>query len=155
MGIVLTSVAIRLLFMPLSLYTQKLGMKYRLIEQDMEDIKSRAERLSGDPEAQKEELIKLALLKQKHGIKISSKEVVNKYIYFLRAIFHILQIPIHTSVFILCNEISLNCHIYPSIETDGFLWFSDLSYPDTLCILPIAACLLSFLNIMSTSMLSL
>lgn len=51
----------------------------------------------------------------------------------------------------MINRLSFNYDINPSILTDGFLWFKDLSVPDPYGILPCIGGFINFLNILSTS----
>jgi len=62
-GIILTSIGIRLIFMPLAMYAQKNGIKYRLIKEDIEDIKSRRDQLKDNPDAAGVENARISLLK--------------------------------------------------------------------------------------------
>ena len=71
------------------MYAQKNGLKYRLIRSDIEDIKAREKQLEGRPEAQLAERSKITQLKKSLNIKPSV------------ALFNIIQLPIHTSVFLL------------------------------------------------------
>ena len=51
----------------------------------------------------------------------------------------------------LINKLSYDFVICPSILTDGFLWFQDLSSPDPFGVLPLIGGLFSLLNVMSSS----
>lgn len=63
--------------------------------------------------------------------------------------------PVHLVYISLINRLSFNYDLNPSILTDGFLWFKDLSAPDPYGILPLLGGLISLLNILSTSTTSL
>ena len=141
-GILLTSFLIRWAFIPLTFYAQKNGLKFRLIREDIEDINLRINQLKDNQKAQMAELMRISELKKKAGIK-------NYIVYF-----SLLQLPLHISWFLLCNEISLNVHLYQTVSIDGFLWFSDLSFPDEYSVLPVLSTVTSFINIMSTASLS-
>jgi len=69
--------------------------------------------------------------------------------------FNIFQMPVHLVYISLINRLSFNYDLNPSILTDGFLWFKDLSAPDPYGILPLLGGLISLLNILSTSTTSL
>ncbi|CAI2374534.1 unnamed protein product [Moneuplotes crassus] len=142
-GIVMTSVLVRLFFTPLAMYAQKNGIQYLRVKKDIDDIKKRREQYSDNKEARTIETFKIKSILRKFNIKPSV------------ALFNIIQLPIHFSVFLLCNEFSMNCHIYPGIETDGFLWFKDLSYSDSTSILPTIGAAISLINVLSTSVLSI
>lgn len=89
MGIFLTSIGIRLIFTPLIAYAQKNGLKYRLVKDDIKDIKARMQQLKNDPAALGAENYKIKELKKKHGIRPSV------------AFLNMLQLPIHISAFLL------------------------------------------------------
>jgi YidC/Oxa1 family membrane protein insertase len=141
-GIVLTSLLIRLAFTPLTYYAQKNGLRFRLIQEDIIEINQRINQLKDNQKAQMAEMMKMSELKKRVGIK-------NYIVYF-----SLLQLPLHIASFLLCNEISLNVHLYQTVQFDGFLWFSDLSFPDEYSVLPVLSTVTSFINIMSTASLS-
>ena len=90
-GILVTSIAVRLLFTPLVMYAQKNGLKYRLIMSDIEKIKRRQQILfeRDDNEAAIAEGYKIRQLKKKWKIRPGV------------AYFNILQFPIHIAAFLL------------------------------------------------------
>ena len=59
MGILLTSIGIRLLFTPLTLLAQKHSLKYRLIKEDIAEVNIRKSQLKDDPKAVAGENIKI------------------------------------------------------------------------------------------------
>ena len=55
----------------------------------------------------------------------------------------------------MINRLAFNYDQCPSMLTDGFLWFKDLSAPDPYGILPLLGGLISLLNILSTTTTSI
>ena len=72
-------------------------------------------------------------------------------IYPIATMFNLFQLPMHFVYISLINRLSYNIEINPAIMTDGILWFTDLSSPDPLGILPFIGGFVSLLNIMSAS----
>mmetsp|Transcript_24744 Transcript_24744/g.17440 ORF Transcript_24744/g.17440 Transcript_24744/m.17440 type:complete len:133 (+) Transcript_24744:678-1076(+) len=64
---------------------------------------------------------------------------------------NIFQLPLHMVYISMITNVAYNFNINPAILTEGFAWFTDLSSPDPLGILPVSAGLVNLLNIMSTS----
>ena len=111
-GILLTSLLIRWAFIPFAYYAQKNGLKFRLIRDDIFEANERIKQLKDNQSAQMAELMKIKELKKKVGIK-------NYFLYF-----SLFQLPFHISWFLLWNEISLNAHLYQTVQIDGFFYGS-------------------------------
>lgn len=95
-GILATSVLIRLACTPLAIYAQKNGIQFLRVKADIDKINNRQEQYQDNKQALAvEEQKKRSLLKE-FNIRPSV------------ALFNILQLPIHISVFLLCNEFSIN-----------------------------------------------
>lgn len=138
-GLIISAVGVRLVFMPLMMYSQISGIKMKLLQPDMEQLQESAKRYmkTGNREAAKIEQAKVKKLRSKYGI-FPSISTLN-----------ILQMPMHLTWISLVNKMAFN---YPGLLTDGgFLWFKDLSSPDPLGVLPVIGASVTFMNIMSTS----
>lgn len=139
-GLILSTLATRLFFVPSTLYSQIVGHKMKLLQPDNDEMTSAYKRYSqqGNKEAAQIERAKMKNLRKQHGI------------YPMISMFNILQIPVHMVYISMINRLSYNYEINPAILTDGLLWFKDLSSPDPTGILPIVGGVISYLNI-STS----
>lgn len=140
-GLVLSSLATRLMFAPFIIYGQTVGHKMKLLQPDLDVIQSAMKRYGqqGNREAAKIEQAKIKRIRKTHGI------------YPLFSLVNIMQFPIHMVYISMINQIAYNYTINPAILTEGMLWFTDLSSPDPFGILPVTAGLINLMNIMSTS----
>jgi len=140
-GLLVTSLAVRIAFVPLALYSQATGIKIKLLQPDQNDIQEVVKRhmKSGNREGAKIERAKAKRLRSKHGI------------YPMLSFMNVFQFPIHMVFISMINRLSYNYDIKPAILTDGFLWFKDLSSPDPYGVLPVIGGMVTLLNIMSTS----
>jgi len=57
------------------------------------------------------------------------------------------QIPVLITWFLSLRYIANMPDKYPTLKTEGLLWFKDLSVMDPYCILPLISCTLSYYNI--------
>ena len=106
-------------------------------EEKMDLIKSYTKK--GDRAASNIERNKLQQMRKEHGIYMSLTMV------------NILQMPVHLVYISLINRLSYNVDINPAMLTDGVLWFTDLTAPDPLGVMPVLGGFMSLLNIMSAS----
>jgi len=106
--------------MPLMMYSQITGIKFKLLQPDQEQLQDNIKRhyKTGNKEGVKVERQKLRRLRSEHGI------------YPTITALNIFQFPIHITFISMINRLSYNYDINPAILTDGFLWFKDLSSPD-------------------------
>ena len=63
---------------------------------------------------------------------------------------NILQMPLHMVYISLINKLAYNYNMSPAMLTEGFAWFTDLSAPDPLGILPIVGGTVNILNMLNT-----
>lgn len=140
-GLLITSLAVRLAFVPLVMYSQITGVKIKLLQPDQEELTESMKRhmKTGNREGAKLEREKMKKLRAQHGI------------YPMLSFLNVFQFPIHIVFISMINRLSYNYDIKPDILTDGFLWFTDLSAPDPYGVLPVIGGTLTLLNIMSTS----
>lgn len=140
-GLLITSFAVRLAFIPLVMYSQMTGVKIKLLQPDQEEITEVMKRhmKSGNKEAATIERQKMKKMRAKNGI------------YPSLSFLSVAQLPLHIVFISMINRLSYNYDIKPAILTDGFLWFQDLSSPDPYGVLPILGGLITLLNVMSTT----
>jgi len=79
----------------------------------------------GNKEAAKAERDKLSRLRKMNGI------------YPSISMLNLFQLPAHLVFISLINKLAYDPMMCPSILTDGFFWFTDLSSPDPYGILPV------------------
>ena len=58
------------------------------------------------------------------------------------------QLPLHLVYISIINKLSFNYTLNPAILTEGMWWFTDLSAPDPIGILPIAGGLINVMNML-------
>ena len=75
-------------------------------------------------------------------------------VYPLLSLTNLCQIPLHITFISLINKLSFDCQINPAMLTDGMLWFSDLTSPDPLGILPIVGAGITFMNLLNSQVTS-
>lgn len=140
-GLLLTSLSVRIFFIPLIMYSQITGIKFKLLQPDQDELQESMKRhmKTGNREGAKIDRQKIKKLRSQHGI------------YPALSFANVLQFPIHIVFISMVNRLSYDYSIKPAILTDGFLWFQDLSSPDPYGVLPVLGGTLNLLNIMSTS----
>ena len=75
----------------------------------------------------------------------------NHGVYPMLNILNMFQLPFHLVYIARINNLSYDFTICPSMMTDGYLWFTDLTQPDPTGILPIIGGVFSLLNILSSN----
>ena len=136
-GIVAFSLLFRSLYAPFILYTQICSLKLSQLSPEMTSI--RADLNSAYQSGKKEEVMRanemMSELKRKHGIRTSMQ------------FFQLTQMPQLLMFFWTIQDITYDIVNYPGMQTDGFLWFTNLSEPDPYFILPVVMAATTFLSI--------
>ena len=133
----LFSIGMRSIFSPFILLTQLNSLKMQLLAPEME--KYRAEMMACYQTRNSEKLRQLqdgfSMLKQKYHISTGINVIP------------LLQLPFVLFFFWTLQEMTYNIDVYPSMTTDGFLWFKNLSEPDPYLLVPIGLAFSSFYSI--------
>lgn len=134
MAIVGTTATARLVFFPVVLKLNKIGIKtYNLLPQTQKiQIKMNEAMLNGDAYNQALLKTKLHLLYKEHNLSLKDR--------LLPIVF---QAPMYASIFLLLR--GLTSAAAEGLETGGALWFTDLTVPDPYFILPSLTCTSMFL----------
>ena len=116
----------------------------KLVAPDQEEVQAsmKMHYQKGNREAGNAERAKLTRLRKMNGI------------YPSIGLMNLLQLPVHITFISLINKLSYDCTINPAILTDGFLWFTDLTAPDPLGILPVVGAGLTLMNMMNSQVTS-
>jgi len=73
-------------------------------------------------------------------------------IYPILSMLNLGQLPLHLVFISLINKLSFDYTINPGILTEGIWWFTDLSSPDPICVLPMIGGFVNMMNMqLSTS----
>ena len=119
-GILVTSLAMRLIFMPAIISSQVTVQKTQKLTHEFNQFRFLIMKLARSNEA--EALMKakddFSLLKHRFGIKTSSQ--------FLP----MTQLPFVLAFYWTLVEMTAHTGLYPGLKTEGFLWFTNLSVPD-------------------------
>ena len=140
-GLLLTSLSVRLAFLPIMVYSQISYTKIKLLQPDQDELTERYKRAAkvGNKNQAQKERQKMKELRAKHGI------------YPLFSFPSVLQFPTHLTFISMINRLLYNYDFKPSILTDGFLWFKDLFFSDPYGVLPVFGGLINLLNTLSAS----
>ena len=109
----------------------------KLLQPDQDEIMAAMKRhqATGNREAVKQERVKLKRMRKQHGI------------YPIFSLLNLGQLPLHLVYISLINKLSFNYSINPGILTEGIWWFTDLSSPDPIGLLPVVGGLINMMNV--------
>ena len=135
-GLIASALIARGVFAPVIAYSQTVGQKMKLMQPDQDEIMASMKRYQsqGNRESVKQERAKLKRLRKTHGI------------YPIISMLNLGQLPLHLVYISMINKLSFDYTINPAILTEGIWWFTDLSSPDPICLLPIIGGLVNTMN---------
>jgi len=136
-AIILVSLGIRSVFLPLIGATQLNAVKMKLLEPEMKNFQNTVQKYqrAGDFKGSREARKVFSALRERYGI--------NNFLPFLS----LSQIPVLITWFLSLRYVANAPDLFPSIKTDGFLWFKDLSAYDPYFVLPVISAFISYHNI--------
>ncbi|CAG9318454.1 OXA1_2 [Blepharisma stoltei] len=139
-GIICISVGFRIIYSPILLWSQIIGLKLKMIQPEMNKHRSDMQQVyqTGNRKQLAVLNANFSRLKKSFGIRQDAQ------------LYSLTQIPFLISFFFTLQEIAYSPDIYPGMLTDGFLWFQNLTEPDPYYILPIAFSVCNFLNILKS-----
>jgi YidC/Oxa1 family membrane protein insertase len=141
-AIILVSLGLRSVFLPLIGATQLNAVKMKLLEPEMKNFQNTMSKFqrAGDFKGTREARKQFAALRERYGI--------NNFLPFLS----LSQIPVLITWFLSLRYVANTPDKFPSVKTDGFLWFQDLSAYDPYFVLPIISACVSYHNIQLSTM---
>ena len=136
-GLVVFSVLMRAAFSPFIVLSQMNALKFQLLSPEMEKIRTEmtAAYKSTDRNKISQSNKAMELLKLKYGINTAYNVIP------------LLQLPFVIYFFWTLQEMTYGIDKYPSMTTDGYLWFKNLTEADPYFLLPIGLAIASFLSI--------
>lgn len=124
-AIVVATVGIRLMLLPVALKTVQGSARMAAVRPEMQKVQ---DRMAKDPHAGE---VNMKMKYQKEIQALLAKHKVNPFRAMLWPFF---QFPVFIALFMALREMGA---YYPGFATGGALWFTDLSAPDALLLLPI------------------
>jgi YidC/Oxa1 family membrane protein insertase len=136
-GIIACSILMRGVWSPFILYNQICSIKLRLLEPETESYQQTMKRLykTGDRALIAHANEDYTRLKRSYGIWTGLQ------------LLPMTQLPFVILFFWSLQELTYSFELFPSMMTDGFLWFSNLTEPDPYYILPLMLATSSFISI--------
>lgn len=132
-AIVATTIAIRLLTFPVAAYQMRAAGRLTILKPELQRITDRVKASGYDPVATEQYSRQMKELFRRHG--------TSPFAPFAGVL---IQAPVFISFFFAIQEMAKGL---PSFKTGGALWFTDLSTPDELYILPVVTALTFIINI--------
>jgi YidC/Oxa1 family membrane protein insertase len=141
-AIILVSLGIRFAFIPLIGKTQLNAIKMKLLDPEMKNFQNTMQKYQkmGDFKGVKEARKSFAQLRERYGLST------------ILPVISLIQVPFMITWFVSLRYVANTPDKFPSIRTDGFLWFQDLSHYDPYFILPVISAVISYYNIQLSTM---
>ena len=136
-GIILTTVAMRTLFMPMTLITQKNMFRMKLINPEIEEYRGKmmAEYKSGNRRQGEIYKQELAVLMRRYNVS-QTLPLIN-----------MAMIPAFITYFISLRFMVFQPELFPGIASSQFFWLNDLSQADPYFILPFISAIFNYIGL--------
>ncbi|CAG9312947.1 OXA1_1 [Blepharisma stoltei] len=140
-GIIALSVGFRLLYSPIILWAQVIALKTKMLAPEMSIYNRDTAALikSGNTKQLQELKNDFLKLKRSYGIRNDVQ------------FYSLTQAPFLFSFFFTLKNLTNSPENFPSLLSDGFLWFSNLAIPDPYYILPISISICNYLSIKNST----
>lgn len=143
-GIVAFSLIMRAIYTPFTIYSQICALKTQMLQPEMNAHRQTIMKIykTGNKLHLAQANEEFHKLKRKYGIRSGFQAVPLTQLPFIVFFFWTIQDMVYTA------------ELFPGMETDGFLWFKDLTEPDPYFLLPLGLAFSSFVSMHKSPMTS-
>lgn len=137
LGIIAFSLGMRALYSPFILYSQVCALKMQMLAPEMAAYKQAMNRIykGGNRAALTPVNEEFMALKRRYGIRSGLQMMP------------MTQLPLILFFFWTLQDMAYGIEQFPGMETDGFLWFKNLSEPDPYFLLPLLLAFSTFISV--------